>query len=370
MKRFPHNPVFLGLALLVALAPRSRSEEPRADRVFVGYLYGPARDIDYRLYTHICHAFLVADEQGRVQTSRNVPSRELTSQAHEAGVKVLLSLGGWGWDRQFAAIVASPEAEDRYVESLRTIVDENDYDGVDLDWEYPDTQAEVTGFERLTRRIRKELDEIGQKKGRAMTLTMAASANPGTLRWLDRGFLLENLDWINVMTYDMAGNWSDYAGHNSPLFASTKAPRGAGPSVAGTMRYLVEERNMPPDRLAVGIPLYGRGFAVSEPYASTKGAPSRNIPQGNYRNLHRLLHEEGWTRTWDDETKTPWLRSPDRAIVIGYDDAESVALKTEWAMKQGFRGVFFWQIAADRLPDGSRPLQEASRREWDKARQP
>ncbi len=31
-------------------------------------------------------------------------------------------------------------------------------------------------------------------------------------------------------------------------------------------------------------------------------------------------------------------------------------------MKKGFRGVFFWQIHGDRLPDGSNPLQEASRR--------
>ena len=53
--------------------------------------------------------------------------------------------------------------------------------------------------------------------------------------------------------------------------------------------------------------------------------------------------------------------------MIGYDDAESVAIKTEWAMKQGFRGVFFWQVDADRLPDGTNPLQEASHREWEKA---
>ena len=80
---------------------------------------------------------------------------------------------------------------------------------------------------------------------------------------------------------------------------------------------------------------------------------------------HHLEHEQGWTRRWDDETKNPWLIAPDRSAVIGYDDAESVALKTEWAMKKGLRGVFFWQVAADRLPDGSNPLQEASRKERD-----
>jgi chitinase len=115
----------------------------------------------------------------------------------------------------------------------------------------------------------------------------------------------------------------------------------------------------------VGIPLYGRGFAVSEPYASTKDAPRVRIPQGNYSNLHRLRHEQGWTRRWDEETRNPWLISPDRSVVIGYDDAESVSIKIEWAMKKGLRGVFFWQIAADRLPDGTNPLQEASRKKWD-----
>ncbi len=53
--------------------------------------------------------------------------------------------------------------------------------------------------------------------------------------------------------------------------------------------------------------------------------------------------------------------------MIGYDDAESIALKTAWAMKQGFRGVFFWQIGGNLLPDGTNPLQEAARRKLDES---
>jgi chitinase len=308
----------------------------------------------------------VADGEGRIQRRGSVPSRELTTEAHKAGVKVVPSLGGWGWDKQFASIVSKPEAEDRYFKGVMEIVDEYDYDGVDLDWEYPDTKEEVVGFERLTRRFRKAVDELGQKKGRHMIVTMAASANPGTLKWLDKSFLLETMDWVNVMTYDFTGEWTSYAGHHSPLFASSKQP-GEKRSTELSMKYLLEERGLPANRLAVGIPLYGRGFAVSEPYASTKGVPKARVGGGNYSNIHKLQSDKGWTRKWDDETKNPWLISRDRPAVIGYDDAESVGLKTDWAMKQGFRGVFFWQIHADRLPDGSHPLQEASRRELDKA---
>jgi len=359
-------------AMLTVLSASSRSfaapEERPKDKVFVGYVFGPTREINFRLYTHLCHAFLVSDGDGNVQPRRNVPSRELTGNAHGAGVKVILSLGGWGCDRQFASIVARPEAEDRYVKSVMAIVDDSDYDGIDLDWEYPDTENEIVGFERLTRRLRTQLDAVGDKKKRRMVLTMAASSNPGTLKWLSKEFLLETMDWVNVMTYDFTGEWTNYAGHHSPLFASSKQPGGTARSTESTMKYLLEKRGLPADRLAVGIPLYGRGFAVKEPYASTKDAPKGRVPRGgNYSNIHRLQHDQGWVRQWDEETKNPWLLSPDRSVVIGYDDAESVAIKTEWAMKQGLRGVFFWQIAADRLPDGTNPLQEASRKKWDES---
>ena len=362
-------------AMLTVLSASSPSFAAPVERdngkVFVGYVFGEPRDINFRLYTHLCHAFLVADLEGNVRQRRSVPSRELTGKAHQAGVKMIVSLGGWGWDRQFASIVARPESEDRYVKSVMAIVDESAYDGIDLDWEFPDTEKEIAGFERLTRRLRKQLDTVGDKKKRPMVLTMAASSNPGTLKWLGKEFLLETMDWVNVMTYDFTGDWTNYAGHHSPLFASSKQPGGTPHSTESTVKYLLEDRGVPADRLALGIPLYGRGFAVKEPYASTKDAPKNRVPRGgNYTNIHRLQQEQGWVRQWDDETKNPWLVAPDRSAVIGYDDAESVAKKTEWAMKKGLRGVFFWQVAGDRLRDGTNPLQESARKKWDERGKP
>jgi chitinase len=338
----------------------------KIDKVFVGYVYRPPAKINFKLYTHLCHAFITANEDGVVRTNRNVPSREFTTQAHEAGVKVLLSLGGWGWDKQFAAMVSKPEAEDRYVTAVMGMVDAFDYDGIDLDWEYPDTAEEIVGFERLAKRFRKQLDQLSVKKKRPMFQTMAAAANANTLKWLSNELLLETMDWVNVMTYDMAGDWTDYAGHHSPLFASKKQP-GSPRSTELSMKYLIE-RGMPANRLALGIPLYGKGFSVSEPYASTKDKkPGQRAPGGNYGRLVQLQKEQGWTRQWDDETKSPWLIAPDKPAVIGYEDTESIALKTEWGMKLGLRGVFFWEINQDRLADGTNPLQEASRKKFDQS---
>jgi chitinase len=345
---------------------RAQTKGKELAKVFVGYVYGRPAKINFGLYTHLCHAFLVADEDGSLRPSKTCPSRPLVADAHKAGVKVLLSLGGWGWDKQFAAIVSKGESEDRYVRAVLALVDEYDYDGIDLDWEYPDTEAEVAGFDRLTRRFRKELNALGRKKGRQLLQTMAASANSSTLRWLNNRLLLETMDWVNVMTYDYTGDWTAYAGHHSPLFTSSKQP-GPPRSTELTMKYLLD-RGMPANRLAVGLPLYGRGFAVAEPYAPTKNATKGKVPRGgNYSDIDKLLREKGWTRHWDDETKNPWAIAPDRTAVIGYDDAESLALRTAWAMKQGFRGVFFWQIGGDLLPDGTNPLQAAARKRWEES---
>ena len=196
---------------------------------------------------------------------------------------------------------------------------------------------------------------------------MAASASPSTLKWLSNKLLLETMDWINVMTYDYTGDWTSYAGHHSPLFASSKQP-GAPQSTELTMKYLVD-RGMPANRLAVGLPLYGKGFAVSEPYAKTKkAAKGQAVKGGSYSNIEKLLKDKGWTRKWDDETKNPWAIAPDGSAVIAYDDAESIALKTDWAMKQKFRGVFFWEIKDDLLPDGTYRLQAAARKKWEESK--
>ena len=41
--------------------------------MFVGYLFGQPRNINFRLYTHLCHAFLVADGEGNAPEAGERP---------------------------------------------------------------------------------------------------------------------------------------------------------------------------------------------------------------------------------------------------------------------------------------------------------
>ncbi|MGC8638921.1 MAG: hypothetical protein ACP5XB_03460, partial [Isosphaeraceae bacterium] len=67
------------LIALTGLAPWVHAKGAESDRgkVFVGYLFRQPEKINYRLYTHLCHAFLVADENGKIRTGRGVPSRSI-----------------------------------------------------------------------------------------------------------------------------------------------------------------------------------------------------------------------------------------------------------------------------------------------------
>jgi chitinase len=354
------------LSIVLCIGSRGLSNDSVAQdttpkRFFLGYLSGHPDNINYKMFTHICHAFVVADEEGRIVARTSVPSRKLTTEAHGANVKVILSLGGWGMDKEFAALTSKEASYERFVIAVMTMVDEYDYDGIDLDWEFPDNPAEAKNFNRLARRFREELNLLGKKKNRPFLLTMAVNASPGLSKWLDTDVLLETMDFINVMTYDFYGGWSQQAGHHSAFSNSGKA---TGASTQKAMTYWHQGKGIPKDKLLVGLPLYSRGFAAAKPYDTVNREAPTPYQALAYRNLHQLI-KDGWTYSWDDETKNPWLTSPKGDYVHSYDNEKSLALKTHWAVQQGYRGVFFWEINQDRLEDGSNPLIEASRRALD-----
>lgn len=362
IRAFRNGTVMAIVVLTTLVIQGAEPATKQVSDVFVGYVSGRAAGIKYELYTHLCHAFVVPAATGELIPRDDVPDAAFVAEAHRHGVRVLLSVGGWGHDARFAAIVLDQAAESRFVEGLLRIVDQANYDGIDLDWEYPDTRAEIAGFERVSRRLRSMLDALAERKERPMELTMASSAHPHTLVWLTDEFLLETMDWVNVMTYDYAGGWAGFAGHHAPFEDPSSAPAEGRQSVRSTFDYLLRERGLPPERLAIGLPLYGRAYSVAEPYAETEGTDGAGRAL-TYRQIRRLL-ADGWRRSWDAEARSAWLTSPEGQAVLGYDDAESIRLKTDWAKAQGLRGVFFWEASQDRLGSGDNPLQEAAKGAW------
>src|SRR5690606_3396969 len=60
-----------------------------------------------------------------------------TQAAHEAGVKVLLGLGGGSNGKSFTAMVRDEAKARRFIQEIVAITVANGYDGLDVDWEFP-----------------------------------------------------------------------------------------------------------------------------------------------------------------------------------------------------------------------------------------
>ncbi|KAK2867986.1 hypothetical protein FQN49_003276 [Arthroderma sp. PD_2] len=102
----------------------------------------------------------------------------------------------------------SEENQDAFFESLISLMQRNNFDGVDIDWEYPvaeDCRGIPEDFDNLNtlRHLRERLNKTGRKYG--LSITLPASY------WCLRHFNINDgesyLDWFNVMTYDRHGAW-------------------------------------------------------------------------------------------------------------------------------------------------------------------
>jgi GH18 family chitinase len=95
--------------------------------------------IPYDQLTQINYAFLTPQPDGTFNPIANSwKLKQIVATGHTKKVKVLISVGGWGWDQQFETMAASPEARTAFVQNLKDFVEEYQLDGADIDWEYPD----------------------------------------------------------------------------------------------------------------------------------------------------------------------------------------------------------------------------------------
>lgn len=130
------------------------------------------------------------------------------------------------------------------------------------------------------------------------------------------------------------------------------------------MVYWEQTQGFPKHKLNVGIPLYGRKFPLQKPYGRAEGLPAGGFGTPEYKQIARL-QESGWTLWRDADAKVPWLVAPEGEVgVIAFDDPQSARAKGEWARVQGYRGIFFWAIGHDYLPDGKHHVLQSAVEGW------
>jgi chitinase len=318
-----------------------------------------ADQIPYSQLTHIAHAFVLLDKKadGTLDVPSGYVEPSLIANAHAAGVKVLVSIGGGDGVQgpRFNHMARVEAYRQAFVQNVHAFLTANGYDGVDIDWEIPHAR-DKSYCTTLMQELRNELP-AGQ-----WLITMATPSDPRS--WgagFDIPALAPILDFMNVMTYDYTGSWAGYAGLNSPLLQDPNDPIQSG-SLKTSMDLYADIYGVPLAQLNIGTPFYGYEFdGVDTLWAACSGCGNQQN-YGDY--IKPLMHSSDWQKLRDKSARSPYMVNSTVPAFITYDNASSTSSKTHYIMKQrGFGGVFMWELSADY--DGtSQDLMDAMYKAW------
>lgn len=322
-----------------------------AGEIVVGYYPSwlrstlPAQRMQYQNLTHICHAFVWPDVNGNLKMDYNFVYPDLNASAHENNVKVLLSLGGWGNSAGFSPVAADSVKRETFIDNLIQFLEKYNYDGVDFDWEFPNTAADRKNLTHLVLELRDRFNAQNPQ----WLITMAIGTGHWKGQWHDYEELVKYVDWFNAMCYDFHGSWSSHSGHNAPLFQPPGDNDGA---IDVGMKYLTVTRRIPKDHLTIGMPFYGREFNSPALYSAFTGTVTEML----YSQIAPKLNSD-WTYHWDNVASVPYLTNPENTKIITFDDTASIRIKCDWIIDQGYRGGMIWALGQD-LVGGQQPLLE------------
>lgn len=327
----------------------------------------PISHVPWSDLTHVVHSFAKVDEDGKLEAPTELlPSRELTREGRKRGVRVLLALGGGANGKAFTAMARDLQKRNAFVREVAAWVRDYGYDGVVLDWEFPEEEDK--------QRLVNFLYGLRSQMPAGADLGLAVGVNVHTARGVERdrrpsddaGVTLgELVDYLMVMSYDYHGRWN-YAGHNAPLFP-TKG-EGDRHSVKDSFLYWTEEHGFALDKVVMGLAFYGRTFSGFRGF----GEKAERYSAITYTEVAHRIAAGGWT-VFRDETKgefageglashrQPYMIKDDE--MVSYDDEMSIKLKTRWFRGLGIRGYSIWEIGQDY--DGmTNVLLDAARSAW------
>ena len=306
----------------------------------------PLSEIDFSVVTHVNHAFAWPDEEGNIQTYDNLFDIANSQTIHEQGAKFILSLGGWGNNVGFEAVVSSSSLRTAFINNLIEVCDSYGYDGVDLDWEHPSSISDRQNLNLLI----EEMDSLFNEHNSDLLITMAIPVSNWSGQWYDFSFLKNHIDFFNAMTYDMHGSWSSDAGHNSPLFQSP--PGDPDGSCSTAIVYLVTTRGIPRQKINLGLPFWGKKYVTSDINESFSG----DVIDMWYNEITPLIGN-GWSYQWDSNAFCPYLVKEDQSKIITFDDQESIRYKCEYATAQNLGGLMIWALGYDLTLNGQELIQ-------------
>ena len=324
--------------------PEFMGEMPVVTAYLTEYTSASLLDANYVTHINYAHGRFAnpsTGDGGITIASPDLLKKVVALKQKNPSLKVLLMIGGWGAKADgFSMMARDPGKRTLFCRSCKEHIDTYGLDGIDIDWEYP-TQSTSAGNGASpddAANFNLVLKELRETIGDTKIISYASSSSARYVEWSGA---MEYLDLVNVMTYDMGS--PPY--HNATLYHSSITRNlSAEESVNEHLR-----KGVPLERIVLGVPFYGHGIS---PY---KEDVKYNEMEAIFANTSGLYTGKN-IRVWDDTAKVPYLVDANGTMLLGYDDAESVAWKGRFAKEKGLAGAMFWEYRHD---DSSGTLRKA-----------
>ncbi|WP_247004354.1 glycosyl hydrolase family 18 protein [Halosolutus gelatinilyticus] len=388
-------------------------------------------DIPFERVTHVQYAFARPEEDGSVnlvgdshgqqifyaEEDWQGPNRGKTFAEYAAerdDTKFVLSIGGWGDSEYFSDAALTQENRERFASDCVEWVERGNLDGIDIDWEFPGgggctdddpacgtsnvvREGDQERFTLLCQEVREQLDEAAENdpnRDEPYELTAAVSANPEIVEGttdgndgLDHDALSEILDFVQVMTFDYRGIWSDTTGHHAPLMENPDDPFEESDvwNAQAALEYWANQ-GWDPAQLNMAVPFYGRSWTDVQPpegdfgtgaddglYQEYEGEgrdasgdgsyPSWDPAQGtSYAGVWEWFDLVGdgregsnpvdlagpnWETYFDEDAVTAWSWNAEERLMISHETEESMEAKMTWLRQSPYGGTMLWAIGGD-----------------------
>ena len=268
------------------------------------------------------------------------------------GVRVVLSIGGGGsGSLGFSDACLTDESRAKFVNSIMEIIKEYQFDGVDLDWEYPawtglsDSRPEdKDNFTKLCKDLREAFDAY--KDGLLLTSALIGGVN--VERFYDLPELNKYLDYAHLMTYDL--NSSGLTTHHSNTY-----PGGRAYSAKNAMQTYMNG-GIDANKIVIGAAFYGKISTLATPTSATsavlnKPIATRDDGQYDTRTIQftkikeEYLTNPSFVKLYDESAGAYYLT--DGKSFITYDDPDIFQKKCELIKNYNLGGIMFWDYGSD-----------------------
>jgi hypothetical protein len=215
------------------------------------------------------------------------------SQGHNNGVKVSLAIGGWndGNDSAFEALAGNSGSRTTFVNSVMSVVNQYNLDGIDIDWEYPDPGTSGNNYTALMQQLSNALHGSGK------LLTAAVVSEGGTANGVQPA-VFGYVDWLNIMAYD---GGSPHANYDWSIAAAN----------------FWKGRGLPKAKTVLGVPFYSRPGYLTYSQIVALNPNNANVDCINANGAQQC-----------------------------YNGIPTIKRKTQWAVANG-GGIMNWELSQD-----------------------